>query len=155
MNDGDILLYLDCGCELNFKIKNELLKSIDIVKTDKIIGTLTCTEKYYNKMDLVEKLDMNKDIYLNSAQRQGGTNLYLVCNETRHLVNEWYEIGCDYHNIDDSPSILKNIDGFIEHRHDQSIFSLLTKKYNLFSERFLISSIYLLRNTSGTSKIEE
>jgi hypothetical protein len=80
MNDGDILLYLDCGCELNFKIKNELLKSIDIVKTDKIIGTLTCTEKYYNKMDLVEKLDMNKDIYLNSAQRQGGTNLYLVCN---------------------------------------------------------------------------
>jgi hypothetical protein len=153
MNDGDILLYLDCGCELDFKIKNELLKSIDIVKTDKIIGTLTCTEKYYNKMDLVEKLDMNKDIYLNSAQRQGGTNLYLVCNETRHLVNEWYKIACDYNNIDDSPSINKNIPSFKEHRHDQSIFSLLTKKYNIYSEQTLDNAIYCIKNRTGISKL--
>lgn len=71
------------------------------------------------------------------------------------MVNEWYELGCDYHNIDDSPSILKNIDGFIEHRHDQSIFSLLTKKYNLFSERSLYNSIHYIRNKSGISKIED
>jgi hypothetical protein len=119
-------------------------------------------------MDLIEKLDMNKDIYLNRPQRQGGTNLYLVCNETRHLVNEWYELGCDYHNIDDSPSVLKNIDGFIDHRHDQSVLSLILKKYsfepeglltpyprNKFRANFtaLRSPIWAARNKSGISHI--
>jgi len=29
--------------------------------------------------------------------------------------------------VDDSPSVLPNADGFIENRHDQSVFSLLCK----------------------------
>lgn len=31
---------------------------------------------------------------------------------------------------DDTPSVIKNLDGFVEHRHDQSIFSILSKLYN-------------------------
>jgi hypothetical protein len=126
MNKGDILLYLDSGCELTCNRKNELLKCINIVKTDHIIGTLAKTERKWNKMDLLIKLDMNKDIYLNTGQRQAGTNMFLVCDETINLVNEWYAIGCEYHYIDDSPSIIPN-GKFIEHRHDQSIMSLLYK----------------------------
>jgi hypothetical protein len=153
MNDGDILLYLDCGCEINYNKKDKLLESINIVKTDKIIGTCTHIEKNWNKMDLIIKLDMNDDKYLNTPQRQGGANLFLVCNETRKLVDEWYALGCDYHNIDDSPSIEKNLDCFKEHRHDQSIFSLLTKKYDIFSKTLLHRSVDILRNRSGQSKL--
>jgi len=153
MNDGDILLYLDCGCELSCDRKNNLLKYIDIVKTDKIIGTKTCIERDWNKMDLIEKLNMNKPEYLNTNQRQGGTNLFLVCEETRNLVNEWYKLGCEYHNIDDSPSIIRNLNSFREHRHDQSIFSLLTKKYNIYSNHSLYDAIHILRNKSGVSKL--
>jgi len=154
MNNGDILLYLDCGCELSCNRKNELLRCIDIVKTDKIVGSTIAIESDWNKMDLLEKLDMNKPQYLNTAQRQGGTNLFLVCNETRNLVHEWYTLACDYHNIDDSPSILKNLDTFREHRHDQSIFSLLTKKYNIYSNTSLYNAIYCIRNKSAISKID-
>ena len=37
MKDGDILMYLDCGCELDNNKKDDLLNSINIVKKDKII----------------------------------------------------------------------------------------------------------------------
>ena len=39
----------------------------------------------------------------------------------------------DYSMIDDSPSIENNITNFKVHRHDQSIFSILRKKYGTIS----------------------
>lgn len=153
--NGDILLYLDCGCEIDVNEKDDLLNSIEIVKRDKIVGTLTCDEHEYNKMDLVKKLKMNNPLYINTSQRQAGIVLYLVCDETRDLVNKWYELACDYHNIDDSPSILKNLPSFKEHRHDQSIFSLLTKKMGIFSKVSLAKRcIKVIRNISNVSKLK-
>jgi hypothetical protein len=153
MADNDILLYLDCGCELGLDRKDKLLEYINIVKTDKIVGTQVDPEKIWNKMDLIEKLGMNKNEYLDTPQRQAGANLFLVCEETRRLVNEWYEISSDYHNIDDSASIITNFQCFNEHKHDQSIFSLLTKKYNIYSNKDLSDAIYYIRNITGESRI--
>lgn len=149
MQNDDILLYLDCGCELDPRNKN-LINCINIVKTDKIMGTYAPIEKDWCKMDLIEKLNAT-DVF--SPQRQAGAILFLVCDETRNLVNEWYTTGCDYHNIDDSPSILENMNGFKEHRHDQSIYSLLTKKYNIYSNHDLGCAIYYNRNKTGISKL--
>ena len=52
----------------------------------------------------------------------------------------YYCIATNYHFIDDSPSILKNDNSFSEHRHDQSIFSLLIKsnKYKLNTKNNVI-----------------
>jgi len=154
MSDGDILLYLDCGCEVDVVEKADLLECIQLVKNDKLVGIFTLLEKDWNKMDLILKLDANKDIYLNTRQHAAGANLWLVCNETRHLLNEWYDLACDYHNIDDTPSISPNLEDFRQHRHDQSIFSLLTKKRNLFSIRDLRGKcIKTLRNKSDISRL--
>ena len=159
MNEGDILLYLDCGCEIDNRKKNKLIEYIDIVKKNNIKmidspTSSTCLEKYWCKMDLIETLEMNDEMYLNTPQRQAGALLILICNETQALVNEWYNIGCNYHNIDDSPSILPNLPGFKEHRHDQSIFSLLSKKYKLYNSKYsLRTSIDIMRNKTGISKI--
>jgi len=154
MKDGDILLYLDCGCEINPKEKSYVEDLFELVKKDYIIGSLASIEKEWTKMDLLLYLDMNTPTYLNTSQHQAGALLLLVCDKTRKLVNEWYEIGCNYHMIDDSPSIHKNLDCFKEHRHDQSIFSLLTKKYNLFSKTSIISPCVLyLRNKYDVSQI--
>lgn len=154
MSDGDILLYLDAGCELAEVKKKKLLELINIVKTDKLIGNPNGhIERKWNKMDLVEKINMNKSEYMNTSQREGGINLFLVCTDTIKLVNEWYELCCDYHNIDDTPSILQNAEDFREHRHDQSVFSLLTKKYNLFSKFRITDGIYANRNRTGTTRL--
>merc|ERR1711935_305924 len=156
MKDGDILLYLDCGCELGKNKKNNLKKLMNDVKKYEIIYTRTYhQEKKYNKMDLIEYLNMNNSKYLNSIQIQAGVLLILVNTKTRKLINEWYNIGCNYHFIDDSKSVLKNDKIFKQHRHDQSIFSLLIKKYNLTNNKNLNDGVYVLRNKNGKSKIKD
>jgi len=155
LQDGDILMYLDCGCEIEISKKRILQKYLELVKTEKFIGTMAdidYKEKQWTKMDLIVKLDMHDEKYLIPTQHQGGTNLFLVCDKTRELVNTWYELCCDYHNIDDSPSIHQNLPEFFEHRHDQSVFSLLIKKYNMCGKNSLNDCILVDRNISGISK---
>ena len=153
MKNGDILLYLDAGCEIDIQEKDFLIECFELVKKDYIIGTLGVgVVKERCKMDLVLKLNMNDNKYLDSRQHQAGANMYLVCDQVRQLVDEWYDLCCDYHLIDDSESINKNVDNFIDHRHDQSIFSLLTKKYNLYSKINLDEQcIKYIRNRTGNS----
>ena len=145
-------MYLDGGCEINLQNKSEINNYFIFVKNDYIINTLTGhSDRVYNKMDLVLKLNMNDELHLNTLQQQAGALLFLICDKTRNLVNEWYDISCNYHLIDDSPSINKNVDDFIEHRHDQAILSLLMKKYNFNSNKSLYNIINYARNRSGQS----
>lgn len=157
LQDGDILLYLDSCCELHSSDKNYTFDTyFKQVMKDKFIGSKAAKgrmEKMYNKMDLINYLGLTNNSCLENDQNQAGTNMFLVCSETRNLVNDWYNIACDYHMIDDSASILPNSKEFIEHRHDQSIFSLLTYKYNIKSDLSLhnCSNVYIVRNRTGKS----
>lgn len=156
MEDCDILLYLDCGCEIDARKKREIREYFDYVKSELIIFASTgCSEAHYNKMDLVLKLDMlnHMENDVNQHQAAAGAILIYVCDKTRNIVDEWYNFGCDYHNIDDTPSETPNFGGFIEHRHDQSIFSLLIKKNNIHHRASLFNCITYERNRTGNSKL--
>jgi len=153
MSDGEILLYLDCGCEIGAMHKTKLTEYFEHVKTDLLIGTWTQVEKYWNKQDLLLHLNITDAQHLNSPQRQGGAVLYYVCDRTREFVNMWYNTCCDYHMIDDTPSIAANPQYFREHRHDQSVFSLLVKKYNLVCSKSLGECASINRNKSGISRL--
>ena len=176
MNNNDILLYLDCGCELNYLGKDKFLEFIEIVKNKKILGTSPSSSDYhYTKMDLINFFDMKNDIdLLKKKQFQSGIILMLKCNTILDLYDECYKIGVtNYHFIDDSSSIEKNFDGFIEHRHDQSVLSLLTKKYNccnydldpswipnfnditVFNDITIKWPIWAIRNKTGISILDE
>jgi hypothetical protein len=157
LSDGDILLYLDAGCEID---KNEKQYLIDLVKNLEtnnnylIIGTIGCDfVKNWCKIDLLLRLDINVNKYLDTVQHQAGANLYIINQTTRQFIDEWYNICCDYHMIDDSLSINKEVESFIEHRHDQSVFSLLTKKYNIFTKGLDEKCIKYIRNRTGISKL--
>lgn len=152
MKDGDTLLYLDCGCEIDAKEKDYFLKCLEIVKTDLIMGTLGKTNVEEScKMDLFLKLDMDYTKYLKTKMHQAGANLIYVCDRTRSLVNEWFELAQDYHLISDSSYVYKNLDKYVEHRHDQSIYCLLTKKYEIYSNVNLGEQcIKYIRNRTGT-----
>ena len=107
-------------------------------------------------MDLLVHLDAVDDRYSRSFQRQGGTNLFLVCEKTRSFVNKWYETCCIHRLIDDSHSIIPNHPWFRDHRHDQSVYSILFKKYNFYNNnRSLYDCIICNRNKSGISEIED
>ena len=135
MNENDILLYCDCGNELNNHpiAKQKLQEYIELVKDKNILGTKGGSSDYnYTKMDLIKYFKMENKIQLLSQPHMQATVLMIKNNHSmREFMKEYYEIGSqNYHFIDDSPSIYINFSCFVEHRHDQSIFSLLAKKYN-------------------------
>ena len=159
MKNGDILMYLDCGCEIGGSKQLSIPKFFDYVKKDKIITTICkrwiCFDKEWCKMDVLLHFDMQNSELINTRQYQAGAVMYYVCDKIKSFIDLWYETVCDYHMIDDSPSIKPNFKSFREHRHDQSIFSLLLKKYNIQSDKSIHHCVYIRRNRSGSSKIDE
>jgi hypothetical protein len=133
INDDDIIIYADAGCEFNKKYKNRLMDYIDIVNNSDygiLSFQMQYEEKVWTKMDTALAIYKPTDFHLlNTGQLYGGIFLLRKCPHSLFLVKLWYELSCNYHLIDDSPSVAPNNKTFIEHRHDQSIFSLLRKKY--------------------------
>jgi hypothetical protein len=159
LQDGDIVLYLDSAVELDVRKKDKMMELFSIVSKDLIIGSLaphrTFTDINWTKRDLLVFMDMDTNPAIRTQQYQGGTNMFYVCEKTRNLVNEWYSIACNYHMIDDSPSVLPNYPCFRENRHDQSIFSLLCKKNGIMSNVSILHAIDMLRTLSGVSKLKK
>ena len=130
IKDGDILIYTDAGCEWNingFKRFQEYINILNNSENNILSFHLEHLEKTWTKMDLINEL--NAYDKLNTLQLVGGIFFIKKCEKTVAFLEEWYNVMCNYHFIDDTPSILPNDPSFIEHRHDQSCFSLLCKKY--------------------------
>ena len=84
----------------------------------------------YTKADLLDFFSVidNKEI-TNTPQFWAG-NFFIKKNDfTINFLNTWLNtIILNPNLINDTPSIKKNFEGFIENRHDQSVFSILCKK---------------------------
>lgn len=137
MNENDILFYMDAGCEV--MSTNESKKKIKQLKDqcnnyDILYTPLPHLEKEWTKMDVFDYMKNDESIK-NSTQKQATLIIVKKTEKIINFITNWYNISCNYHLIDDSPS--KNINDvtFKEHRHDQSIFSSLLKinKYNAFN----------------------
>ena len=153
MKNGDILFYSDCGNEFDDSNKLNLEKMFNVVCRDFILGVPTQIEKVWCKKDLANYFSLS-DEKMSTPQFQSGQILLNVNDTTRKLINEWYDLACDYHNIDDSPSEAENLHCFQEHRHDQSVLSLLIKKYDLESKNHLRACVHILRNKNGKSRLK-
>jgi hypothetical protein len=140
INNNDIILYSDVGCHLIPNEKDKLLEYINILNNSKY-GILSFEieyperhfEKKWNKSDLFKYFNENNKIDIeeikNSGQHHATFMLIKKNDHSKNLISKWYELCSNYDFIDDSPSIEKNDESFIEHRHDQAIFSLLVKTY--------------------------
>ena len=135
LSENDILFYCDSGCELNVEGKTRFLSFLEEVNEKLIMGTGTCSSDYtYTKKDLIEYIGITDVNVLKIRHMQAGCLLMKKTDIIINLISEWYSIGSNnYHFIDDSPSISENFPGFREHRHDQSIYNLLVKKYDLLN----------------------
>lgn len=133
MNENDILVYADAGCSLNNNGINRLNEYFEIVKNSNYgilsFELLGLKEKTYTKMDIFHELEMETHEYLNSNQIMATIFILKKCDHTIKIINEWYKFVCIYNLVDDSQSSIKNDENFIDNRHDQSIFSLIRKKY--------------------------
>jgi hypothetical protein len=86
-------------------------------------------EKTWTKGDLFDFFNVRNDQnYTDTNQFQATIIFFKKTNNTIAFVKKWESIF--YQNfslVDDTPSKSINLDSFIEHRYDQSIFSLLCK----------------------------
>ena len=154
MHDGDILFYADSGCEFDLDCENpkdEFDIILEHMKTHKFIATLCNWDKNMNKMDLVLYLDMLEHEGFMSEQIQATTFVMEKNDKIVEFVKVWYDLCSNYSLVNDDPSISNNREYYDEHRHEQSIMSLLLKKRGLYtvpSEVSLESVICLSRNRS-------
>lgn len=136
INNNDILLYLDAGCELNVEGKTHFVDNlIPLTKEKKIIGSRGgSNDLNFTKRDLIIYMNMENSPLLGQDHMQPGTLMMIKCDIINKLIEEYYKIASENYNLlDDTPSIEKNFNSFIEHRHDQSIFNMVVKKYAMLN----------------------
>lgn len=158
------LVYLDVGCHLNpqgsGRMQDYLLgleisepgivafamKPSDVLTPDLQSSTPVILDLNFVKGDLAKFFGLN----FNSAALLSPTTaatVILLRNNPAALgfLDKWIEVMTfDLGLLDDSPSANENPPGFVEHRHDQAIFSLLCKQYGIptlsFNECWLRAS---------------
>jgi len=128
MEEGDVLLYADSGCVLQLSGLERMKEYLEMARTSEhgvvsfaLEGQL---EKKWTKQDVFEHLG---PVDYESRQIMATTFLMRKCKASMDFVDRWYATCCHYRLLDDSPSITPNHPEFSEHRHDQSIFSMLCK----------------------------
>lgn len=133
INFGDLLLYCDAGCTINSEGKQRFNDYVSMLSKDDDDDIITFNmyanlEKFWSKMDIF--LFFNSENLMDTGQI-GATSIFLKKTEkTIKLIDEWAHICVNYRNLlDDSKSKSNESDVFIENRHDQSIFSMVAKKY--------------------------
>lgn len=144
---NSIVQYSDIGCHFNIGGRNRLLEYIDICDKKNILGFQyfkpdfkflnnykyqEYSEKNYTKKKLLEFLKVNNDESItNSAQFWSGTIFFKNNEFSLNFLKRWEELSMNDALIDDTLLSQKEDLNFKEHRHDQSIFSLLCKLNNI------------------------
>jgi hypothetical protein len=131
MSEGDVLCYLDAGCELNPNGLPKLRKYIDRARNDGgVFFQVWHKEKCWNKMDtlLFFGVEADREI-LEGGQIESGTWLMRKGDDMLDAAREWDRVHQldDHHHATDARSKKRNLPTFREHRHDQSILSLIVK----------------------------
>jgi hypothetical protein len=133
ISDDALVVYMDVGCTLNPAGRPRMLEYLDIAIDNefKMLSFQNVhTEYIWTKADLAKRLCVHRKAdVMSTSQLSSGMIVLGKTSSNVDLVRKWQEIALEdnYHFSDDSPSEIANHIGFREHRHDQSISSLLRK----------------------------
>ena len=130
LNKGDYLIYTDAGVLYLDKVE-KLIKFM--ISNNEDIWTIRTIflEKQYSKRDAFILLDADSPIYTDTLQYIATIQIYKKSNISENFLEKLLNYSEDKRIITDDPNTqgLPNYDGFIENRHDQTILSLLIKKF--------------------------
>lgn len=128
---GDIIVYLDSGSHINPAGRPRMLEYLEICRESArgiLAFQLSLPERHWTKKKLFEYFEVLQDqAILQTGQVQSG----LIVIEKRPKSEEFFRAWLDPYRtdvalVDDSRSDNETV-GFQEHRHDQSVFSVLAK----------------------------
>ncbi len=130
MEDGEWLIYADAGLYYLSDVKAFIRKATE-QGAWLICQETGFPEKQYTKRDAFVYMNMDAPVYIDAIQRAATLVIIKKCKKSYEFLQEWIKYASDSQIITDDPNTCgkENYEGFIENRHDQSVFSLLTKKY--------------------------
>jgi hypothetical protein len=137
LNDNDIVLYVDSGNTIihNLDYLIEEVNKKDILLFDNRDGNYRRTtnkNRQWTKRDCYVLMNCDEEKYHNSDQIDASYQIYKKNKKTINFIDELLGYCCNENIISDLPNITKNnLPEFIDHRHDQSILSLMAHKHNI------------------------
>lgn len=149
--ENDIVNYMDIGCHLNVNGRSRLVEYFEeTVNSDHGMLTFQACEPRnikgfdgrnlpdmqdikWIKADLLQYLGVAIDSEILKTQTIAAGVFFIQKNEfTINFLKRWKNVfEKDFSLIDDTPSKIANVSEFIEHRHDQALFSIFCKLDNI------------------------
>jgi len=128
IEENEILFYSDAGVFFLKNISN-LITEMNNLKQDILGFELPFKEKQWTKCELIQYMNITDDTILESNQILASFILIRNTEFSRKFFHEFIQIATNKLLLTDiQTDTCINCKEFIEHRHDQSIFSLLYKK---------------------------
>ena len=135
-NKDDIVIYMDVGSTLNPSGSQRFWEYIEIINSSKYGNLMfenpaVYIEKAWTTKRLFDYFDIDTDSeFANTPQLMGGHLLFKNNEHTKNYMKLYMDcLEYDQKLITDYYNSENNHEGFIENRHDQSIWSLLTKSF--------------------------
>lgn len=140
IKEGEFLLFVDAGCTIQTSGRSRFLQYLEMVSQSP--DSYGCfgfcnnlyTEREYTKGDTFQyfKIETQSDI---KKTGQIGTHILLLkkCGHTNTLVNCWNRVLEKAPEVFYGPISETELVTFKDHHYDQSVFSLILKKYGCVS----------------------
>jgi hypothetical protein len=167
----DCILYADAGCEFLHNKKSEekfygmVAKAMD---SGGFAEQLEAKEWQYSKASFLEQINATES-EKNSGQVQATFHFWRQDRKSLQLANEWVEWTRPELNYWQNPASDEfTFSGFVSHRHDQSLLSILWKRYQFSTSpvgrsysghtdlfRSVGKPIHTLRNRTGIQTLPD
>ena len=138
LKDGDVLFYSDCGDFFDIETINYIKNYFSYKESDFLISSFfgknhnNLLQKNLTKRDCFILMGCDFPEYHNEFQAEAGALALRKSKNSIEFVEEWLNYSKNINIITDEPNItLDNFDGFVDHRHDQSILTNLMVKYKI------------------------
>jgi hypothetical protein len=132
LDAGDLLFYSDAAAHFVDPV-GPMVDVMDREGLDLLVLGEGFEERQYTKRDAFVLMDCDTDRFARSPQRFASHFMVRACGWSEEFFRDVLHFAQDERILTDVPNQVsgENYPGFVAHRHDQSIFSLLTKKRNL------------------------
>ena len=137
INEDDCVIYVDSGNAVinDLSYIFETCQQNNIVFFDNRDGNYqrrTHWNKEWTKRDAFVLMDCDEQKYYDAPQIDASYQVYKKCDYVKGFLEEYLKYSENENIISDLPNItLPNLPEYIDHRHDQSILSLMAVKYDI------------------------
>jgi hypothetical protein len=129
---GDIVAYIDSGIEIIADLK----PVVDICASGRGIALFQVHGGHniiWTKRSCLAGMGCDEPRYHRAQQVMGGFQFYRNCPDSHEFLRQWLDYCCQPQLLTDAPNPpgMENYPEYIDHRHDQSIISLLAARWEL------------------------